>query len=466
VATTSIRSQCTSCGAEHDDDAKFCPDCGVRLSESGVRSSDFFAPGAGMAAAPVAPQNQTVELLAQQSAVFWLALLAGAVMVIGGIGTWATALNFISVSGTRGDGWIVIAAAVVAIGCLWACVLRGSVLLGLVAIACGVGGAVVSAIDLHKVAAAPSVNFFGQQLNVVRPGWGLYADVAGSVALAGLVAALLIWWRPRKRAALANVPAADYARATPPAGHPRRMDGGRSEGDRAQSQVWPPTSHAVPAVGSASSDRPWLIGLVAAGLLILVSLGVALYVGGVFNSTRNPRLAPVSATTSAPPPGTTPAPLAAPSQTATPRTQQPVTSTPQLNTPSAPSAPSNPSQGPSEVLRTHLQDLGTGDYRAAFRLMSPSYQAQSPAWLSDRAAADPAINVVSVGTPQYGSGSARVAVDFYARDRNSTASSDTKCREFQGTAALIRDGGAWRYDPGGNSLTATVVSPGNPNCPS
>ena len=49
-------------------------------------------------------------------------------------------------------------------------------------------------------------------------------------------------------------------------------------------------------------------------------------------------------------------------------------------------------------------------------LMSASYQAQNPSWPTDRSAADPGINVISVGVPRYSAGRAQVSVDFYARD--------------------------------------------------
>ena len=97
--------------------------------------------------------------------------------------------------------------------------------------------------------------------------------------------------------------------------------------------------------------------------------------------------------------------------------------------------------------------------------MAASYQAQNPGWVQERTAADPGIVVISVGTPQPGSGTAQVPVDFFARDTNPTSGSDTKCREFQGTAELVEQNGAWRYDPSGNQLNATVVSASNPNCP-
>lgn len=121
--------------------------------------------------------------------------------------------------------------------------------------------------------------------------------------------------------------------------------------------------------------------------------------------------------------------------------------------------------GAASTLQTHLADLGSGQYQAAFALMSPSYQSQNPSWVQDRSTADPRVNVISVGQPQSVSGGAQVPVDFYAQDGNPSSGSDTNCREFQGTASMIEQSGNWYYNPGGNSLTTTVVPSSNPNCP-
>ena len=120
--------------------------------------------------------------------------------------------------------------------------------------------------------------------------------------------------------------------------------------------------------------------------------------------------------------------------------------------------------GPADILQEHLSDLGSGQYQAAFELTSSAYQAQNPGWVQDRSTADPSVNIISIGAPQYGSGTAQVPVDFYARDANPTPGSDTKCREFRhrraGAGKRLR-----RYDPASNQLTATVQADSNANCP-
>ena len=87
------------------------------------------------------PRNEAFDRLAQQPAFFWLGILTGALMIIGTLGTWATALGIVSISGTRGDGWLVVAAAVVGLAALWSRVLRESAGSAVLAMLCGVAGA-------------------------------------------------------------------------------------------------------------------------------------------------------------------------------------------------------------------------------------------------------------------------------------------------------------------------------------
>lgn len=136
--------------------------------------------------------------------------------------------------------------------------------------------------------------------------------------------------------------------------------------------------------------------------------------------------------------------------------------------PTQPAKAGTPSQagmsGPAAVMREHLDDINSGNYQQAFALMSASYRAQNPSWLSNHTRANPGITVISVGQPSLSSKGAEVPVDFYARDRNPTSGSDTNCREFTGTVTVIQTHGVWRYDPAG-TLTSTIVPRRHPNCP-
>ena len=201
------------------------------------------------------------------------------------------------------------------------------------------------------------------------------------------------------------------------------------------------------------SDQGIMIALAGAACLILIVLGVALYVGGVFNGVAGANQS-------------SPAPTNRAALTANPGSTAPavpaVTATPTVSAPAPAPSPSPP--GPANVFREHLQDLGSGQYARAFRLMTAAYRSQNPSWPTDRSAADPGTHIITIGSPRYSSGGADVPVEFYARDRHPTPGSDTQCREFQGTVHLVRQHGSWRYDPTGNSLRATVYN--SSNCPS
>jgi hypothetical protein len=147
---------------------------------------------------PVAPAQgpqredqrpDALNRLARQFSVFWLAALSCALMIVGGLGTWATALAVISISGTRGDGWIAVAAAAASLCALWAWAMRPRAWLMIAAALFGAGSAVAVGIDLHKIAGIGSTSFFGKQVQLVHPAWGIYLAMGASVALAGFALA-------------------------------------------------------------------------------------------------------------------------------------------------------------------------------------------------------------------------------------------------------------------------------------
>lgn len=118
----------------------------------------------------------------------------------------------------------------------------------------------------------------------------------------------------------------------------------------------------------------------------------------------------------------------------------------------------SPSQGagynpntPTRILRKHYTHLTEGNYSAAFRLMSSSYRSSNSNWTSERSAASPTIKVDNVGPSTFSPGGvAYVDVSFYAQDGYDTDNSDTTCRYFEGKARMVKQGGAWRYDPPGD----------------
>ena len=125
----------------------------------------------------------------------------------------------------------------------------------------------------------------------------------------------------------------------------------------------------------------------------------------------------------------------------------------------------NRTPGPAAVIRQHLDDIAHGHYRQAFALLSSGYQAANPTWVSNHASAGSRVTVISIGTPSIAGGNANVPVVFFGRDRFASSASNTQCREFTGTAHLIKQGSVWRYDPVPGDLSATVVSASNPSCP-
>src|SRR5262249_2198269 len=116
-------------------------------------------------------------------------LASAILMVVGGFGPWATVLGF-SVSGTHGDGWLVIVGGAAAAALLaWkGGALRWPALVGAVValVALIVAGSDPS--DISSVASQTDDFLSG----AVSPGWGLYVSVlaSASLLLASLVAAI------------------------------------------------------------------------------------------------------------------------------------------------------------------------------------------------------------------------------------------------------------------------------------
>lgn len=113
---------------------------------------------------------------------------------------------------------------------------------------------------------------------------------------------------------------------------------------------------------------------------------------------------------------------------------------------------------PSAVLRRHFERLNAGDYDGAFELLSSRYRADNPNWAAQPSRAKPVLNVAEVGPATFGRGTARVPIKFYGRDRVDTGRSDTQCRRFEGDARMVREGRAWRYDPGDGFNITTLPS--------
>jgi hypothetical protein len=125
-------------------------------------------------------------------AVFWITVVAAALMVVGGFGPWARVLGIVSVSGTDGDGWFLVPGGVLAGALLARQVTKGGTWPAALMLLIGLACAVVAFVDLNDIAGVADEKTFG---SIVDPGWGLYASLVSSVALA-VGAALTLLWRP------------------------------------------------------------------------------------------------------------------------------------------------------------------------------------------------------------------------------------------------------------------------------
>ena len=112
-------------------------------------------------------------------------------MAVGGFGPWVTVLG-ISVSGTEGDGWIVILAAAIGAGFVFWHDRRPSPWLLAAAALAGVAGLAVAAYDwarLENIASGSQEQLEGLFDLSVSTGWGI---VLCTVASASLVVATLV----------------------------------------------------------------------------------------------------------------------------------------------------------------------------------------------------------------------------------------------------------------------------------
>ena len=114
-------------------------------------------------------------------------LLACVATVIGAIGPWQTTF-LVDLAGTDGDGVLTLVLGSLA-GLLLLTKQPGSGWLALAGVLAGIG-AVVAAYDLVQILNSEQ-EVFGQQVELVHPGWGLWLTIVASIALA--VASAALW---------------------------------------------------------------------------------------------------------------------------------------------------------------------------------------------------------------------------------------------------------------------------------
>jgi hypothetical protein len=117
-----------------------------------------------------------------------LAIWAGAsaaLMVVGALGPWAKAFGFISVSGTDGDGVIVLIAALVVGGAVLLRLRGTRVWVVVVGVIAALAGAATSIYDLANIKSVVS-----DSSGAVTVGWGLWLDSIASVSAVVAILAL------------------------------------------------------------------------------------------------------------------------------------------------------------------------------------------------------------------------------------------------------------------------------------
>ncbi|MCW3015223.1 MAG: hypothetical protein JWO02_2315 [Solirubrobacterales bacterium] len=139
------------------------------------------------------PRLEIAAAFAGQPASFWLASLASLGLIVGGIGPWATAWGYLSLSGTSMHGWRAVMLGVVGLAMLAVYQVRRARLALIVAGVAGAFGAMQAITSLAKINAGGAVTVFGQQYRYLGAAWGLYLVLAGGIALMGSASALV--WR-------------------------------------------------------------------------------------------------------------------------------------------------------------------------------------------------------------------------------------------------------------------------------
>jgi hypothetical protein len=132
-----------------------------------------------------------VDALGRQPGIFWITVAAAGVAVIGALGPWATALGIISKAGVDGDGLLVIGAAGFTLVFLWNHAETGGRGVLIAAGVLGLIGTGICVYTIMEIEQNSATEFFGERVDLIRPGWGLYASLLGSGAWT--IASLMMW---------------------------------------------------------------------------------------------------------------------------------------------------------------------------------------------------------------------------------------------------------------------------------
>jgi hypothetical protein len=136
----------------------------------------------------------------KQPVSFWLASLASLAVIVGGVGPWATYLNYVSISGTSMHGWREVAVGGLVLVLLATYQVRGWRLPALAAALLGVLGVLGAIEDLHAITSGGTVTVFGVSYRLLSPAWGIYLVLVGTATIA-VSAFALLWGGFRGRSA-------------------------------------------------------------------------------------------------------------------------------------------------------------------------------------------------------------------------------------------------------------------------
>jgi hypothetical protein len=136
--------------------------------------------------------------LARRPASFWSASLASLLIVIGGVGPWATEFGFVSLSGTSMHGWREVAVGAVGLAMLALYELLGVWPPLIVAAAAGALGALGALATVSRIRSGGAFTVLGQSYRYLDPAWGLYLVLVAAIVLLGSASALA--WRASRAA--------------------------------------------------------------------------------------------------------------------------------------------------------------------------------------------------------------------------------------------------------------------------
>ncbi len=179
-----------------------------------------------------------------------------------------------------------------------------------------------------------------------------------------------------------------------------------------------------PAVTPGKTRKGGVIGIVLAGLIVLLLASVILFGMHILNSSGSPALAPTSVTS-------------VPTHVATAQaTPPPATPTPQVTPTPA------PAQQAQAIIQNYYDDVNQANYQGAYQFWGADYQKGHPYnQFAAGYATTQHVDIVFHTITARADGSQMVNMTIYATDKTS---SGTKLRAFEGSYIVGLENGAWK----------------------